>query len=975
MKDINSRIDKEKGVIYLTEKERTAQLLKPILRGRDIKRYSYEWAGLWLINTHNGYISDSSLAPFSRFSKCEASALPQKVASRSTLAKSQKSSQDTRIAEDSASYCVTSQKIKIPPVDIEQYPTLKAYFDEVAKNVKQGKGKGFYNRDDKGITPYNLRNCAYITHFAKPKIVYSEIVREPQFYLDNGEFKFGEFYAEATAFILTCNTLCHKRNCHSESSICHSERSEESKEESLRDFSVVSLPQNDKNKACHSEQSEESLNDSKKDISGKSPQYDKMQASLEYLLGLLHSKLCTFAFKEFYTGGGLGENGYRYKKAFLEKLPIPKITQSQEAEFIAIVKQILESKNQNKDTKELESKLDSMVYALYGLSNEEIELISNVGGGHRIAFLLIAAIESKSLALVKLLCENYEVELKEAFRFCEGLKVPNVSKGEYEGKIIYPNMAKEFIAYLDTKGFFTNQKCFIINDKCKDKNRLLYLTACLNSKLNFYYFKQIGATLGASGYEMSKIFVEKLPVIETHKIDSKLLSKIEALAKEVLETKKQDSLSDTSELETRLDSLIYQIYDLSKEEIALIESEFNNKERERTEIIENLYHLFFNYQAKSYYTKRNCHTEYSLCHSERSEESKEESLRDFSVVSLPQNDKNKACHNEALAEVSKESHRDISAFSKPQHDKTQYQGKIIWAEMTNTPCFVYEDKGFYINQTCYFIPQDDMYLCAVLNSKLIYFYMKQIASSLGDGAFRWIKQFIEKLPVIEQNRENAQKIEIIKALASQVIKQKGQNTQELESQIDSLIYGLYELSQNEIELIESSFALLGGGDINLYLSAFLCLFAKQKQESFANKYCGKILYPCIMANGPCFVYEEKGFFAPAPANIITGKECDMKYLTGLLNSAFVYYLMRKFYMGGGIERELKTNNLLKIPIPRIVAHNQHLADSIIALVEEILQNKAKDKNFNSLESENEINKLVYKLYNLSDEEIELIDNK
>ena len=39
----------------LTEKERTAKLIKPILRGKDIKRYSYEWAGLWLINTHNGY--------------------------------------------------------------------------------------------------------------------------------------------------------------------------------------------------------------------------------------------------------------------------------------------------------------------------------------------------------------------------------------------------------------------------------------------------------------------------------------------------------------------------------------------------------------------------------------------------------------------------------------------------------------------------------------------------------------------------------------------------------------------------------------------------------------------------------------------------------------------------------------------------------------------------------------------------------
>ncbi|EPY1741470.1 DUF7149 domain-containing protein, partial [Campylobacter coli] len=37
------------------EKERTAKLIRKMLRGRDIKRYSYEWAGLWVINTHNGY--------------------------------------------------------------------------------------------------------------------------------------------------------------------------------------------------------------------------------------------------------------------------------------------------------------------------------------------------------------------------------------------------------------------------------------------------------------------------------------------------------------------------------------------------------------------------------------------------------------------------------------------------------------------------------------------------------------------------------------------------------------------------------------------------------------------------------------------------------------------------------------------------------------------------------------------------------
>ncbi|MBR1929468.1 MAG: class I SAM-dependent DNA methyltransferase, partial [Paludibacteraceae bacterium] len=36
------------------ERERTSEIIRPILRGRDIKRYGYDWDGLWLINTHNG---------------------------------------------------------------------------------------------------------------------------------------------------------------------------------------------------------------------------------------------------------------------------------------------------------------------------------------------------------------------------------------------------------------------------------------------------------------------------------------------------------------------------------------------------------------------------------------------------------------------------------------------------------------------------------------------------------------------------------------------------------------------------------------------------------------------------------------------------------------------------------------------------------------------------------------------------------
>ncbi|GAA8191856.1 class I SAM-dependent DNA methyltransferase [Helicobacter pylori] len=136
----------------------------------------------------------------------------------------------------------------------------------------------------------------------------------------------------------------------------------------------------------------------------------------------------------------------------------------------------------------------------------------------------------------------------------------------------------------------------------------------------------------------------------------------------------------------------------------------------------------------------------------------------------------------------------------------------------------------------------------------------------------------------------------------------------------------------------------------------------------------KIVYPCIMAKEPCFVYEEKGFYAPAPANIITGDKTEIKYLTALLNSKCIYFAMRKFYMGGGIEGELKTNNLEKIPIPKITTKNQELADKITDYAEQILQAKAKDPKANTQELEKEIDALVYQLYHLTDEEIKTIEN-
>ncbi|MFK0432965.1 hypothetical protein ACISOK_08645, partial [Campylobacter jejuni] len=65
----------------------------------------------------------------------------------------------------------------------------------------------------------------------------------------------------------------------------------------------------------------------------------------------------------------------------------------------------------------------------------------------------------------------------------------------------------------------------------------------------------------------------------------------------------------------------------------------------------------------------------------------------------------------------------------------------------------------------------------------------------------------------------------------------------------------------------------------------------------------------------------------------------------------------------------------KLPIPKINSKNQKLVDELINLVDEILKAKEQNKNASTQELENKINSLTYKLYNLTEDEIKIIENK
>ena len=105
-------IDSDTRAEIVAQDPKSVEIIKPVLRGRNIQRYQAQWAQLWLVDTHNGYGD-------------------------------------------------------VPPINIDDYPAVKTHLNKFYERLVL--------RHDKGLTPYNLRNCAYHEEFAKEKIVWGNL--------------------------------------------------------------------------------------------------------------------------------------------------------------------------------------------------------------------------------------------------------------------------------------------------------------------------------------------------------------------------------------------------------------------------------------------------------------------------------------------------------------------------------------------------------------------------------------------------------------------------------------------------------------------------------------------------------------------------------------------------------------------------------------------------------------------------------
>ncbi|MGH1613774.1 DUF7149 domain-containing protein [Helicobacter pylori] len=150
-------------------------------------------------------------------------------------------------------------------------------------------------------------------------------------------------------------------------------------------------------------------------------------------------------------------------------------------------------------------------------------------------------------------------------------------------------------------------------------------------------------------------------------------------------------------------------------------------------------------------------------------------------------------------------------------------------------------------------------------------------------------------------------------------------------------------------------------------------FSQEKQEIFEQQ---DIIFMTRMTNQIRCVVVPLGVYG-GKVNILYDFRIDRFLILGVLNSKLMtYFYKKKFFpthMQGGAFG-FDTLSVETLPIPQITKSNKPTADKIIALVDKILQAKAKDPKANTQRSEKEIDALVYQLYHLTDEEIKIIEN-
>jgi len=129
--------------------------------------------------------------------------------------------------------------------------------------------------------------------------------------------------------------------------------------------------------------------------------------------------------------------------------------------------------------------------------------------------------------------------------------------------------------------------------------------------------------------------------------------------------------------------------------------------------------------------------------------------------------------------------------------------KVILPDISSKCEAIYDENGeFYCLNTAYIIPRLRKSDLGILNSTLVLFFYANITQKIRGGYYRFIGQYLEQIPFVESSS--------LEGKVNQILDLKKENSEAdisvLEREIDQLVYELYDLTAEEIKIIEESVA-------------------------------------------------------------------------------------------------------------------------------------------------------------------------
>jgi len=161
----------------------------------------------------------------------------------------------------------------------------------------------------------------------------------------------------------------------------------------------------------------------------------------------------------------------------------------------------------------------------------------------------------------------------------------DINKLGSKEKVLLRKTGADIIAAFDESGIFPEQSLYFLYDL--DKPNLLYLLGILNSKLINTYYRNFAVTNRNTTPQLKNIDLDKFPIVVPQKGEkdtAKLISLVEKMLelnkklapiRDTYSNEKDELVREIEKTDREIDELVYKLYDLTPEEIAIVEG--NNK--------------------------------------------------------------------------------------------------------------------------------------------------------------------------------------------------------------------------------------------------------------------------------------------------------------------------------------------------------------------------------------------------------------